>query len=73
MNACFSEMLAELQKEEIKKKEEAERKIREVEKRKMDLLKGNPFKLSTLSRARSRRSPPVPSHHTGMINYQRRG
>ena len=51
MNACFSNLLLDLQKEEMRKKEEAERKIREKEKRKTDLLKGNPFKLSTVNRA----------------------
>ena len=63
MNACFSNLLLDLQKEERRQKEEAERKVREVEKRKQDLLKGNPFKLSTMSRAnRIRRSPqPMPN------------
>ena len=43
MNACFSNILYELQKDEIKKKERAERRLKEAEQRKQDLLKGNPF------------------------------
>ena len=43
MNACFSNILYELQKDEIKKKERAERRLRMAEQRKQDLLKGNPF------------------------------
>lgn len=58
MNACFTNMLLDLQKEERRQQELAEKKIREKEQRKQDLLKGNPFKLSTLNRAgRIRRSP----------------
>ena len=67
MNACFSNMLWELQKEEIEAKEREERKermareleenkVRLIQKRKDDLLKGNPFKLATNERA-SKRQP----------------
>jgi len=54
LNACFSNMLFELQKDEIMKKQAEEQRRLAKEQRKIDLLKGNPFKLKTMSRAASR-------------------
>ena len=65
MNACFSNMLWELQKDEREAKEAVElaerlereaeeRRIKLLTKRRDDLLRGNPFKLSTKDRARNR-------------------
>lgn len=71
MNACFSNLLLDLQREERRTKEEAERKVREAEKRKQDLLKGKPFKLATMSRGiRIRRSPQHPSYMLMMHHQQ---
>ena len=71
MNACFSNLLLDLQREERRAKEEAERKVREAEKRKQDLLKGKPFKLATMSRGnRVRRSPQHPSYMLMMHHQQ---
>jgi hypothetical protein len=58
MNECFSNLLYEIQKDEIMKKAEVEKKRIAAIQRQKDLLKGNPFKLKTMERAKEKNSPP---------------
>ena len=67
MNACFSNMLYELQKPDILAKEAIERRKMLKEKRKQDLLRGCPFNLKTGNRAVVR---PPRSLSTGLIPDQ---
>ena len=61
MNTCYTEMLFKHQKDENRKKEEEERLRQISEQRKQDLLRGNPFKLSYMDRAKGKKQPDVPS------------
>ena len=51
MNACFSNMLYEMNKDEIMKQKAVELQKQLHEQRKLDLLKGKPFNLQTDKRA----------------------
>ena len=53
MNCTFSNMLQELQKDEIKKQIEEAERVQKKEQHKQDLLKGNPFKFATRNRVRN--------------------
>ena len=51
MNACFSNMIYEINKPEIMKQKAVELQKQQQEQRKLDLLKGKPFNLQTDKRA----------------------